>query len=555
MASVLVAVAGNTAVGLISPWLYGHSMDAIIAGHLTQVYWLLAVMFLCTLIQAAGHVGQTYLSAKLEANLLWDVKRDLHDRMLLMTTSRREAFSHGELLSRLEGDAFAVPAIISGNLMLIPSIARGIVVLGLVLRLSPFLTLVQLAYFPILFALSARFGNTLRKAQREFRALGDSYTAFAQETVVSGRETKLIQLERQRSARYRHMSMEMIRASVNIQLKTSYAAFANTLIASAASVGVTVLAATLICQHVLTPGQLLTFGAYAGQLAMVFHSVADLIRSRRQLGVSLERIFSLLDESAEQIADVEASDEALTEGMTVTLSDVCFRYGDGPPVLQGITCALGPGLITGIVGLSGSGKTTLFNLILRLYQPQTGVIRINGRNVEAWDLSALRRAVSVVGQDPFFFRASVWENLIWSRPGASRFDIDKACELAHAAEFISSMPEGYDTVLGDHGRSLSAGQRQRLALARALLRESPILLCDEVTANLDAESEGMIHAALRTLAPRRTIVVVAHRPTTVRFADLVAVLQEGRIVDFGTHDDLVHRSPAYCRLMGTGWSA
>jgi ATP-binding cassette subfamily B protein len=270
-----------------------------------------------------------------------------------------------------------------------------------------------------------------------------------------------------------------------------------------------------------------------------------------------ERLFELL--AAESIVRVPAVPVALPSPPrgTVTFDDVTFRYPSRPDTaaLAGLDLAVGAGEKVALVGPSGAGKSTVFALLLRFYDPQSGVVRIDGVDLAAADPHEVRSRLAVVPQDPVIFATSVLENVRYGRPDASDVDVHAACAAAYATEFIERLPEGYDSYLGERGVRLSGGQRQRLAIARAILADRPILLLDEATSALDAESERVVQRALERLMTGRTVLIVAHRLATVRHVDRIAVMERGRIVAAGTHDELVGASPLYARLAALQFSA
>ncbi len=453
----------------------------------------------------------------------------------------------GELLSRIEGDSGAIGGILPRRLTLIPDAARAVVVLILILAMSWRLTAVQLLVLPAMLVSAELFGAALRKRGSANRRLMDRYMTYVQETTAGTREIKTLQLEGDRVERFVALAGQAVKSSLGLGILDAYAGLANLVIGGLGSVAVIGFAAWQIVGGHLTVGQLVAFTAYAGQLAGSLESLAGFRRSRQELLVSIERAFGLMDGASEPV-DLSPSVPMPDLSGQLSLEGVSFAYDAPKPVLEDITCRLEPGRVTGIAGLSGSGKTTLFNLLLRFYTPMSGTIRLDGRDIQDYDLAVLRRAISVVPQEPFFFKASIRENLLYANPEATTQDIDRACALVGAGTFISRLPQGLDTVLGDRGVGLSGDERQRLALARAILRESRVILCDEVTAALDAEAEKTVSQALRTMASNRTVVVVAHRPSTMRQADHVIVLHDGRVVAEGPHELLLSSSPVYRRL-------
>jgi len=553
-ALLLLCIGISTAVALLQPRFLGGTLDAIIQGDLRRTYVLLALMLAATVGQGAISLAETYVTARLSTDLLWRVKGDLYERLVCLTVPVFDRTRQGELLSRIEGDAGAIGGLILRRLQLIPDIARAAVILALVLQMSLALTGVQLLILPLMYLASGYFGAVLRRLNAANRKLMDRYMSFVQESAAGSREIKVLQLEKDRIQGFGALAGQLLTSSVGISVVDAYAGLANMLIGGLGSVAVIGFAAWHIVSGHMTTGQLVTFTAYAGQLAGSLQGITSFRRTRQELLASIERVFGLLDEAAEPAVAPVATPPPRVAGR-LALEGVCFRYESGQPVLNGVSCHLEPGTITGLAGLSGSGKTTLFNLLLRFYAPQQGAICLDGRDIRDYDLAVLRKAIAVVSQDPFFFRASIRENLLYARPDASGRDIERACELANAAAFIAALSDGYETQLGDRGASLSGGQRQRLALARAILRGSPVILCDEITSALDAEAELSVQKALRALAPGHTIALVAHRLSTIREADNIVVLHGGRVVGQGTHDDLLRDNAVYRRLYLVGGAA
>ncbi|MCL6451464.1 MAG: ABC transporter ATP-binding protein/permease [Acetobacteraceae bacterium] len=550
-ALLLLCVGASAAVALFQPRFLGGTLDGIIQRDLPRTYLLLVAMMTATVLQGAVSLAETYLTARLNTDILWRVKGDLYQRLVYLTVPVYDRTRQGDLLSRMEGDAGAVGGLVLRRLQIIPDAIRAGVILALVLRMSVPLTLVQLLILPLMYLASGYFGAALRRRNALNRLLMDRYMSFVQESAAGSREIKALQLERDRIQGFGLLANQLLTSSIGLSVVGAYAGLTNMLVSGLGSVAVIGFAAWQIVSGYLTVGQLVTFTAYAGQLAGALQNLTAFRRSRQEMLASIERVFGLLDEASEPAPRAPVVSLPRIQGRVV-LEGVCFGYESGPTVLKGVSCCLEPGKVTGFAGLSGSGKTTLFNLLLRFYAPQEGAIYLDGRDIRDYELPVLRRAISIVSQDPFFFRASIRENLLYAHPGATRREIERACELANATEFIERLPQGYETPLGERGSSLSGGQRQRLALARAILRGSPVLLCDEITSALDAEAEFQVQQALRALARDHTIALVAHRPSSMRHADTIVVLHGGRVVGQGTHDELLRDNAVYRRLYLAG---
>jgi len=300
----------------------------------------------------------------------------------------------------------------------------------------------------------------------------------------------------------------------------------------------------------LSPGDLSAFVFYAVIVASGVGTISEVIGDVQRAAGATERLFELLVVEPSIRAPEAAQTLPQTPLRTVAFENVTFHYPSRPTIaaLNRFTLSVAPGERVALVGPSGAGKTTVFQLLLRFYDPQEGVVRVDGVDVARADPSEVRSRIALVPQDPVIFSTTVAENVRYGRPAATDAEVIDACKAAYASEFIERLPEGYESELGERGVRLSGGQRQRLAIARAMLANRPILLLDEATSALDSESERLVQQALEHLMASRTVLTIAHRLSTVRHAHRIAVLDHGRIVAIGTHDVLVAQSPLYARL-------
>jgi ATP-binding cassette subfamily B protein len=307
----------------------------------------------------------------------------------------------------------------------------------------------------------------------------------------------------------------------------------------------------------ISAGQLSAFVFYAVIVAGAVGTISEVVGDLQRAAGATERLFELLAVTPEIKAPTSPVAFPTPGRGTVAFDDVTFHYPSRPdtPALDAFTLAVRPGENVALVGPSGAGKTTVFQLLLRFYDPQAGVVRIDGVDLRSADPQALRARIAVVPQDPVIFATSVLENVRYGRPEATEAEVRAACEAAYAAEFVAELPQGYESHLGERGVRLSGGQRQRLAIARAILADRPILLLDEATSALDAQSERVVQLALERLMARRTVLIIAHRLATVRHADRIVVMDRGRIVASGTHDELVAANPLYARLAALQFGA
>lgn len=297
----------------------------------------------------------------------------------------------------------------------------------------------------------------------------------------------------------------------------------------------------------LSIGDILVFLAYLGMLYQPMNTFSQSASVIQSASAQLKRVFEIIDAVPEIQEKAKARELGEVQGR-IEFRDVSFSYDPGQPVLRGINLTVKPGQIVALVGRTGAGKTTMASLLLRFYDPTNGALLLDGNDLRDLQISSLRKHVSVVLQDPILFSTTIADNIAYGLPGATREQIESAAIRAQAHEFISSLSQGYETIIGERGVNLSGGQRQRISIARAFLKNAPILVLDEPTSALDAHTEEALLTALKELMRGRTTFVIAHRLSTVRQADLVVVLEQGKIIEEGTHADLIRHGATYASM-------
>ena len=297
----------------------------------------------------------------------------------------------------------------------------------------------------------------------------------------------------------------------------------------------------------LSAGMLIVFLLYLGKMYKPMRELSKMTDTVSKAAVGYERIEEILKIDS-IVRDLPRARRAPRFKGKIEFDHVNFSYEEATPVLKDISFKIEPGQVAAIVGPSGTGKTTIISLIPRFYDPQSGQVRIDGKNIRQFTMKSLREQISFVLQDTLLFRASIWENIAYGKPGASRAEIIRAAEVANAHEFIEKMSEGYDTMVGERGATLSGGQRQRIAIARAVIRNTPILILDEPTSGLDSASEEVVIEALDRLMKNRTTVVIAHHLGTIRHADVIFVVKDSELVEQGTHEELLTGGGLYAEL-------
>jgi len=478
------------------------------------------------------------------------VRRDLYRAILSQEIAFFDLERTGDLTSRLASDTTtlqsAVSANISWGLRNFIQLAGGV---ALLIYTSPRLTLVILAVVPIIAIGAVVYGRRIRRLARKVQDAIAEGQAVAEESIAGVRTVRAFAAEEAEEARYGGaiaralaLARSRIAASSVFMTATSFAGYASAAL-------VFWYGGSLVARGQLSVGDLTSFLVYTLLVGFSLGAVADLWADfLRALGAA-ERVFELLDR--EPVMPTRGGLILDAVAGAVELDAVEFRYPSRPDtdVLSGLSLRIEPGEVVALVGPSGAGKSTIAALLLRFYDPASGVARLDGHDLRELDPGWLRRQIGLVAQEPLLFSTSIAENIRYGRPEAGREEVEAAARAANADGFIAGFPSGYDTLVGERGVLLSGGQKQRIAIARALLKDPRILILDEATSALDAQVEHLVVEALDRLMEGRTTLVIAHRLSTVRSADRVLVIDGGRVIETGRHDELVALDGLYRRLV------
>lgn len=540
----------GSAVALVAPWVAGRVVDAAVLEHsaveLDRVVFLLVGLFALMGLVAFLQIS---LLRSVGARLVADLRRRLFSRLVTLGPEFYEAERVGELLSRLGADLQVVREALLGELPAgTQAILRFVAVAVILFVLQPHLTVVALLVVPPVILVAVAFGKRLERVSTRVQdALADS-SAVAEETLSGVRTVQAFARERHSMGRYESVLARLVGTEiVGARLQGG---FAGTTLFAAFSAFALVLwrGGHLMIDGRLTPGELTAFLLYTFSIAASVGELGSLYGATRELKGASVRIFSLLDARPSVVDAPAAAPLEHPEGR-IAFEGVVFSYrsSKGRRAVDGLSFEIAPGELVGVVGPSGAGKSTLFSLLLRFHDPSAGRIRIDGRDLREVPLGDLRRAIGIVPQEIFLFGGTVEQNLLFGRPEASREEVRQAAEAAGADEFVRRLPHGYQEIVGERGVKLSAGQRQRIAIARAFLKDPAVLLLDEATSHLDPESEETVQQALAKLLRGRTTLVIAHRLATALQADRILLLDEGRLVASGTHESLYPSSGLYRR--------
>ena len=546
----LVLAAAAMVCTVAIPWLTGRAVDEISAGDRDGLRTLALLIGAVAIGRLVLSVARRLVAGRVSLAIEFDLRTLLYAHLQKLELGFFAGQQTGQLMSRATVDLSSVRFFLGYGLVFILQSALTILLgAAAMFVLSPGLAALALIPVPFVVFVATRYGRRSRPALQQVQQRIAEVTADAEENISGVRVVKAFAAEPRQLERFRG---NVARVFDQAMVATRLRAFYNPFLAFLPNVGLAVI--------LLVGGRQVINGSLTlGDFTAFYTYLLMMIGPMRMLGVALgmaqratasgSRLFEILDREPRIVSGAAP----LPEGRgRVELRHVTFGYGSGPDAVRDVSLTVPAGSTVALVGATGSGKTTLVQLLSRLYDPTSGQVLIDGADVRDVDVVALRREIAVVDDDPFLFSDTVAGNIAYGRPDASLEDIQRAAERAQAAGFIEALPEGYDTRVGERGLTLSGGQRQRIAIARALLADPRILILDDATSSVDATTEREIKAALREAMRGRTTFVIAHRLSTISLADDIVVLEQGRVVARGTHEELLERSPLYAEIAGKG---
>jgi len=554
VASLLLA-ASAIAFTVAIPWLTGQAINQVRPGHhdRSTLVALAVAIGGAALLRLVLTVARRLVAGRVSLGVEYDLRQHMYEHLQRLELGFFDRQQTGQLMSRATVDLQAVRFFLGYGLVFLLQSALTLL-LGAVAMfvLNPVLAAVALWPVPFVVLVAARYGRRARPALQEVQQRIAELTAEAEENVSGVRVVKAFAREQRQLGRFRHSVRRVFDQSM---YSTRLRAFYQPLIGFLPNLGlaaILLVGGRLVIDGSLTLGAFTAFYAYMLMLISPMRTLGVFLGMAQRAVASGARVFQILDRQPEMTVPEGAPPLPAGDGH-VELRGVSVTYeGSSDPALRDVDLDVAAGTTIALVGTTAAGKTTLVSLIPRLYDATAGRVLVDGADVREVQLDSLRHATALVTDDPFLFSASVHENIAYARPDASREDVEAAARRAQAHEFVAALPEGYDTLIGERGLTLSGGQRQRLAIARALLADPRILILDDATSSVDASTEQEIKTALREVMEGRTTFVIAHRLSTIALADEIAVLERGRLVARGPHDELVEASGLYREIVEKG---
>ena len=571
---ILLAMLVETAMSLASPWplkviidnVVGnhklpHALDELVRpmldhGNKLQVAGLAALAFiLIALLGAVASYIDNYFTESVGQWVAHDLRMRTYHHLQRLSLGYYDTHQTGTLLSTITTDIETIQDFASSStLNILIDMLTIVSMLGLMFWLNWDFTLIAVAVTPFLLFFISRFKKAVKKATHQVRKEESEIVAVVQQGLESMQVIEAFGRQDMEQEALNQVSHATVSAALSARKVKSLLSPIVTITVAFCTAIVLWRGASLILRDVMTIGALTVYLSYLTKFFKPVKDLATTTNAIAQATVGVERVRAILETDTILPERSDGAEPRFFKG-EIVFDHVAFGYSADTPVLTDVSFKIEPGQMVGVVGPTGSGKSTVVSLIPRFYDPTSGAVKIDGRDVREYKVNPLREQIGYVLQDTVLFRGTILENIAFGRPNATRDEIVAAAQLANADEFIARMPKGYDTMVGERGSTLSGGQRQRIGIARVMVRNSPILLLDEPTAALDSESEKTVIEALERLMKGRTVVTIAHRLSTIRDADKIIVISGGVVAESGTHGELMALNGIYAGLHRTQFDA
>lgn len=538
---------GAVIAGLYIPVTTKDLVDRVlVAGEFDVIGSLTVLLAGLTVVRIVFEYLRSYIFEYTSQKVLYDFRSDLYRKLLNQSFSYYDQVRTGTLMNRLVGDLQAVRELLSSfYIQVFEGLFQIVTTLAMMISFSAPMTLALVVIVPVTYFTMRAMSARLRPVYREVRVTFEDLSSTVQENLTGIRVVKAFGREEFEKDKLDQVAVRWNENNILAADIRSVYIPVRRLISGFSTVIILLLGGYLVIRGRITLGVLVAFNAYVGMLSGPINNASQLVNQWENAKASLEKVFELMDETPMLANKSNALSKPDCRG-EIEFRHVNFNYGE-QMVLQDVSFVVKPGTTTAIMGSTGSGKSTILNLIARFYDCTEGEVLVDGINVQEYDYNDLRRHIGIVFQETFLFSDTIANNIAFAVPNAPREQIEQAAKIAGAHEFIVQMPNGYDTIIGERGIGLSGGQRQRIAIARAIITNPKILILDDATSSVDMETEHQIQQTLKGLMHDRTVLIVAHRISSVKDADQILVLENGRIVERGTHQELIRLGGRYYR--------
>jgi ATP-binding cassette subfamily B multidrug efflux pump len=550
---IFLLVLLDTGIGLSGPFLIGRGIDALSARHGLVNFNLLQIVALVLLVTYVSDALLTFvqgwLMAGVSQRIVQGLRRTLFGKLQKLPIAFFDRHSHGDLMSRLSNDIDNISSTISqSTIQLMTAVLMILGSLVMMLILSPLLTLASLVTIPLVFVLTRTIAGRTRILFKEQQAILGKLNGHIEETISGIHVVKAFNHEEQVIREFDEVNGQLCRIGIKAQIWSGYIMPLMNVINNIGFAAVAGVGGVLAVNHMISIGVIASFLSYSRQFARPLNDIANTFNTLQTALAGAERVFEVFDEAEEQV-DLPGAVTLKNSRGHVVFENVSFGYRPDVPILKEVSFEVRAGSSNALVGPTGAGKTTVVNLLARFYDPTGGRILIDGRDIREYTRDSLRQSFGIVLQDTYLFSGTIRDNIRYGRLDASEEEIRMAADMANADLFIRRLPRGYDTVLTESGGNLSQGQRQLLAIARAILANPAVLILDEATSNVDTRTELRIQEAMLKLMQGRTSFLIAHRLSTIRDADTIMVVSGGRIVERGSHRQLLEKKGLYYHMV------
>ncbi len=531
-----------TALSLAGPYLVKILLDDVLpTGNTMMLFWLMVLFVSIFVLKSTVGVLNSYKTTELVENIILGVKKELFDHLEKLDLSFYHTNKVGDILYRLDEDVYGIDSFINiiVNVILMDLLST-VFILAICLKLNWRVTVASLMFFPFYVIAQRYFGEKIRKQKERIVKKVASLLGFLQENLSSIHAIKTLTLEKRKLDEYTKRNRNLIKMDLEMDLIES---FSSVIVATITFIPLIIIlwyGSYQVFAGVLTLGSLIAIYTYIGKLFDPIASLGSINIAIQSTLVSVDRVFEFLDRRV-KIKEKPGAKELTRPKGKIDFKKVSFSYHNGEPVLDKISLSVEPGMTVGIVGPSGTGKSTIGNLLLRFFDPQDGRITIDGTDLRDLKIASLRKNIGIVSQESVLFNTTIRENIRLGDPNASDEDIIRAAKLANIHDMISHLRHGYHTVVGERGATLSGGEKQRISIARIILKNPSIIILDEATSSLDSKAEEEIQDALKYVTKGRTTIIIAHRLSTVRQADKILVLKDHKIVESGSFKQLMKK--------------